>query len=63
MDKFSQIKESKGVIDVLVRFDTNTGEFELAIEECGKPTEVPVIAVVGLLESVKIGVAMNGYTG
>lgn len=58
---FKQLKSGQGTLDIAIRFDSVTGAYELILEENGLPTETPVNAIVGALESVKVALTVAAY--
>lgn len=50
---FSTIEASEGVVDIAIRYDTESGKYEYGIEENGLPSELPTHVFLGILEAVK----------
>jgi hypothetical protein len=51
--EFLNIDSGEGVVDIAIRYDTNTGDYNYCIEESGIPATLPVHVFMGILEAVK----------
>ena len=62
--EFEKMESKPGTLDLALRIDTETGDYEFIIEESGLPVTVPYYQFVGLMQLL-IGHATyrfyNGY--
>lgn len=61
--EFENMESKPGTLDVAVRVDMETGDFEFTIEENGLPTTVPYILFAGALQMVLNQAAYRYYKG
>lgn len=61
--EFNHMESGEGVMDVAVRVNVKTGEFEYVMEENGLPTTVPYIVFAGALQMVLNLAAKNFIDG
>lgn len=57
--EFHEISAKAGVVDIAIRYDTNSGQYNFLIEENGIPTTLPMHVFNGILFSV-LNEACNG---
>ncbi|MCM3746536.1 hypothetical protein M3223_04125 [Paenibacillus pasadenensis] len=47
--EFHEIEATAGVVDIAIRYDTNTGAYNFLLEENGLPTTLPMHVFNGIL--------------
>lgn len=58
--EFHELSSETGVIDIAIRFDTKTGQYNFVIEEQGLPTTLPMHVFNGIMFNVQMD-ACKGY--
>lgn len=54
---------NQGQLDISIKFDYKTGDYQFSIEEDGLPTQVPSHVVVGILDTVKTNILIDATVG